>query len=193
MSNIQDWSEYFGFTRLKPPYSLLVEAVKYVKEKNKAIDIGGGALRDTRYLLAQGFDVTVIDSSPLLIQEADRIKNIKLHPIVIPFERFDYPKNKYDIAISMFALNFCNPLHFDEVLKKIEDSIKTGGIFCALIFGNRDKWSSYTDKTYPSKDHMIKLLKDFEIISFNEKNSGEKDKNNEFMDSGHVLQIIAKK
>ena len=77
MSIKKDWSEYFEFTREKPPFLLLIEALKYVTDKGKAIDIGGGALKDTRYLLDEGFDVTVIDNSPLLEQEASRIKNVR--------------------------------------------------------------------------------------------------------------------
>lgn len=188
-----DWSEYYDFTRAKSPYSLLVEALKHVNDKGKAIDIGGGALRDSQHLLAEGFDVTVIDNSPLLTKEANRIANKKLHAFVESYEDFDFPKNEYDLASAMFSLNFCNLIHFEAVFKKIIGSIKPGGIFCALLFGDRDEWSSYADKTYPSKDRIIKLLDGFEIISFAEKNPGEKDRNDELMTSGHVLQFIARK
>lgn len=193
MTQTKDWSEYYDFTRSKPPYSLLIEAVKYVKDRGYAIDIGGGALRDTRYLLENGFDVTVIDNSPELANEAEKIKNSRLHTSIVSFEDFDFPKDKYDLASAMFALNFCDPINFDKVFNNIKNSLKPGGIFCALLFGDRDEWSSYTDKTYPSKDRIIQLLKDFEIISFAEKNPGEKDENDELMTSGHVLKFIARK
>lgn len=193
MNQKKDWSEYYDFTRTKPPYSLLIEAIKHVKEKGSALDIGGGALRDTRYLLDTGFDVTVIDNSPLLNAEAAKLNNSKLHTSIVSFEDFDFSKNKYDLVSAMFALNFCNPVHFDMVFKKIKDSLKPEGIFCALLFGNRDEWSGYVDKTYPSKDKITKLLEDFEIISLDEKNPGEKDDSGELMTSGHVLQFIARK
>ena len=193
MNQKNDWSEYYDFTRTKPPYSLLIEAIKHVKEKGSALDVGGGALRDTRYLLDIGFDVTVVDNSPLLNTEAAKLNNSKLHTSIVSFEDFDFPKNKYDLVSAMFALNFCNPVNFDTVFKNIKDSLKTGGVFCALLFGDRDEWSSYTDKTYPSKDRVTKLLDGFEIISFVEKNPREEDESGELMTSGHVLQFIAKK
>jgi len=193
MNQQKDWSEYYNFTRTRPPHSLLIEALKYTKDRRDAIDIAGGALRDTRYLLDNGFNVMAIDNSPLLNNEAVKVNNAKLLTLVISFEDFNFPKNKYDLASAMFALNFCNPTYFDTVFKKIKDSLKPGGIFCALLFGDRDEFSHYTDKTYPSKDRVIKLLEDFEIISFNEKNPGEKDENDELMTSGHVLQFIARK
>jgi len=124
MSIKKDWSEYYELTREKSPSALLVEALKYVKNKVNAIDLGGGALKDARYLLNEGFDVTIIDSSPLLEQEVSRIKNTRLHAFVASFEDFSFPKNEYDLASAMFALNFCDPSNFDEVFEKIKDSIK---------------------------------------------------------------------
>ncbi|MEI6528553.1 MAG: methyltransferase domain-containing protein [bacterium] len=193
MNQKKDWSEYYDFTRNRPPYSLLIEALKYVKDKGNAIDIGGGALRDSRYLLSNGFDVTVIDNSMLLSHEAEKIRDSKLHISIASFENFNFQKNKYNLASAMFALNFCDPIHFDTVFKKIKDSLKPGGIFCAILFGDRDEFSNNINKTYPSKEQITKLLDDFEIISFIEKNPGEKDRNDELMTSGHILQFIAKK
>lgn len=188
----QDWSEYFEFTREKPPFSLLVEALKYVKNKSKAIDIGGGALRDTRYLLEEGFDVTVVDSSPLLEQEAARIKNDRLHPFVVSFEDFNFPQNEYDLASAMFALNFCNPSCFDSVFEKIKGSLKKEGIFCAQLFGDHDKGSNKENMTYPSKDQMIRLLAGLEILGFHEKEPDDKEASSEVR-SGHIFQFIARK
>lgn len=192
MSKKQDWSEYFEFTRDKPAYSFLVNASEYVRERGRAIDIGGGALRDTRYLLDKGFDVTVVDSSPLLNQEAARINNPKLHAITASFEEFDFPKDSYDLSSAMFALNFCNPSHFDEVFAKIKDSLKIGGIFCAQLFGDRDTWANNSAMTYPSREKVEDLLKDFEIIKFVEKETDDKDSTDEVR-SGHIFQFIARK
>lgn len=188
----KDWSEYFEVTRSKPPFSLLVEAVKYIKDKGKAIDIGGGALRDTRYLLEQGFDVTVIDNSPLLKQEADRIKDPDLHHIVTAFEDFHFPKSEYNLASAMFVLNFCDPTRFDTAFQNIKDSLKPGGVFCGQLFGDRDTWSNNAGMTYPSKDHLMKLLSGFEVISFVEKETDNKDASDEVR-SGHVFSFIARK
>ncbi len=169
-----------------------MEAVKYVVDKGKAIDIGGGSLRDTRYLLDQGFDVTVMDNSPLLNEEVARIQNVKLHQFVASFEDFPFPKNEYDLASAMFALTFCDPLHFDTVFKKIEDSLRSGGIFCGQLFGDRDMWSNNPNMTYPNKGHLMKLLSNFEVINFCEKETDDKDSSDEVR-SGHVFQFIARK
>ncbi len=189
----QDWSEYYNFMRKKQPYSLLVNALEYVEDKDSAIDIAGGALQDTRYLLEQGFNVLAIDNSPLLKKEAEKIRNSKLSTELISFEEFEFPQSKYDLASAMFALNFCNPNHFNSVFRKIIESLKPGGIFCAQLFGDLDEFSGYEDKTYPSKKHIRQLLEDMEIIYFKEKKPGEYDTNDELKKSGHILQFITKK
>lgn len=188
----KDWSEYYEVTRAKPPFPLLIEAIKYVRNKGKAIDIGGGALRDSRYLLEQGFDVTVIDNSPLLKQEAARIINPNLRAIIAAFEDFHFPRNEYDLASAMFALNFCDPTHFDTALQNIKASLKPGGVFCGQLFGDRDPWSKNAGMTYPCGDHMRKLLTGFEVISFVEKETDNKDASDEVR-SGHVFSFITKK
>ena len=45
----QDWSEHFKYTIIYPPSPLLVQAVGYIENLHKAIDIGGGALKDSRF------------------------------------------------------------------------------------------------------------------------------------------------
>ncbi|MFZ2804704.1 MAG: class I SAM-dependent methyltransferase, partial [Patescibacteria group bacterium] len=108
------------------------------RHKGKAIDIGGGALKDTRYLLEQGFDVTVVDSEPSMAKIAESINSDKLHAVVSSFVDFDFPKNTFDVASAMFSLPFSPPETFDAVVEKIKMSLVEGGIFCGNFFGMMD-------------------------------------------------------
>lgn len=188
----EKWSEYHNITKLKPPRPLLVKALEYVSIKNKAIDIGGGALNDTRHLLEKGFDVTVIDKSDSMEEEVKSIKNKKLHSFVVGFEDFDFPKNEYDIASAMYALPFIEPKNFDNVFIKIINSINTGGVFCGHFFGIRDEWSENPKMTFHIKEKIEDLLKDLELIYFKEE---EKDgvTAKGINKHWHVFHIIAKK
>lgn len=109
MENKVDWSEWYDMTRLQPPNKLLVDAVSHIKNTGKAIDIGGGALRDARYLLQKGFEVTVIDKNPLLEKEVAKIDNGRLHSFVTSFEDFPFPVNEYVLASAMQSLSYCEP------------------------------------------------------------------------------------
>lgn len=192
IENQKDWSDYYKATKEKPPRSLLVKAIEYVSNKDKAIDLGGGTLNDTKYLLDQGFDVTVIDKSPLMEQEAENIKSNKLHAFRVGFEDFDFPREEYDLASAMFALPFTAPTHFDEVFKKIKGSLKKGGIFCGQFFGDRDEWKTDSSMTFHTKEQVQELLGDLDVVSFKEDERDDKTAKGE-MKHWHVFHIIARK
>ncbi len=78
---IRDWSAYYELTAAKPPSPLLVMALEYVSPREKALDLGAGALKEAAYLLGQGFQVTVVDSEPSLEERSIALKkrNKKSH------------------------------------------------------------------------------------------------------------------
>jgi uncharacterized UPF0146 family protein len=131
----KDWVEYYKITKNKPPSELLIEALKYVKNKGKVIDIGGGALKDTRYFLDKGFDVTAIDSSDLMAKEAEIIKSDRLHYFISTFADFSFPKNEYHLASAMYSLPFNPPDSFETIFIKIKQSLVKDGILGQMEFG----------------------------------------------------------
>jgi len=190
--NQKDWSECYEITKAKPPSKLLVKALEYVASKGKAIDIGAGALKDTRYLLEQGFEVTAIDKSPLMEQEAKALGNNNLHASTTAFEDFAFPENEYDIANAMFALPFTEPAHFEKVLSKIKSSLKKGGIFCGQFFGPNDEWSKNPKMTFHTEAQAKELFTDLEILSFKEVEEDSTTANGT-PKHWHIFHIIAKK
>jgi len=147
-----DWTEFYRITKNRPPSELLVKALSYVATKRKAIDIGGGALKDTRYLLDQGFDVAVVDKEDLMTKEAEAIKSDKLHYVVSTFADFEFPKNEYDIVSAMYSLPFNPPHSFDFVFHKIKSSLVKNGVFCGQFFGIRDEWSTNREMTFHTRE-----------------------------------------
>src|SRR3989304_4074010 len=192
MPTPDDWAEFYDLTKNKPPSELLVQALAHVKNKGKAIDIGGGALKDTRYLLEQGFDVTVIDKSDLMAKEAQGIKSEKLHYFVSAYADFDFPKNNYNLASAVYSLPFNPPDSFDVVFVKIKQSLVRGGIFCGQCFGIHDGWSTNPNLTFHSKEQVKKLLSDLEVLLLDEKEEDDKTANGT-PKHWHVFHFIAGK
>ncbi len=181
-----DWSEYYKGTAGNPPNPVLIKALTYVQNRDKAIDLGAGALNETRYLLEQGFDVTAIDQSPLVEQEARRIESPKLHAVTASFENFDFPKETYDLAVAIYALPFIEN-GFSDVFAIIKSSLKNGGVFCGQFFGNRDQRKNNTHRTFHTKEQVLELLKGLEVLSFEEEEKLKGDMN------AHIFHIIARK
>ncbi len=191
-NNKNTWSEYYKITKDKPPSKLLVGALNYVKNREKALDIGGGALKETRYLLSEGFEVTVIDSSELMAKEAEKINSAKLHYFVTPFDKFNFPKDTFDIVSAMYSLPFNSPTTFNSVFNKIKKSLVRNGIFCGQLFGIRDQWSNRTDMTFHTIEQAKELFSGMEMIYFKEE---EKDGQiaNGRPKHWHVFHFITKK
>jgi SAM-dependent methyltransferase len=185
MANI-DWSEYYKGTAGNPPNPLLEKALTYLQGRDKAIDLGAGALNETCYLLKQGFDVTTVDQSPLVEQRAKNIGSPKLHSFTSSFEEFNFPMSEYDLAVAMFALPFIEN-RFSDVFTKIKLSLKEGGIFCGQFFGNRDQRRNNTNRTFHTKEQVMELLNDLEVLSFEEEEKLKGDMN------AHIFHVIARK
>ena len=184
--------EYYKITADNPPSKLLIKALGFVKNKNKAIDIGGGALKDTKYLLDQGFNVNVVDKSELMAIEAKKILSKKIHYAVSAFANFDFPENTFDLAAAMYSLSFNPPETFIGVIEKIKKSLVQGGIFCGQLFGVRDEWSNRKEMTFLTKIQVQELFSDMEIISFEEEDADGTIANGT-KKHWHVFHIIAKK
>lgn len=184
--------EHYEITKSKPPTKLLTIALQYVKNKDKAIDIGAGALKDTRYLLDQGFDVTVIDKNPRTKEDAENLKNDKVHAFTASFEDFDFTENQYDIASAMLSLPFIKPAYFNKVFEKIRNSLKKDGIFCGQFLGLNDEWAQNPHNTFHTKSQVENLLAGLEIILFQEEEiDGIIAKGSP--KHWHVFRIIARK
>ncbi len=186
------WSEYYQLTKDQPPSELLVQARAFVGHTGKALDVGGGALKDSRYLLEQGFNVTVVDRDPLVAQMAKDLSTEKLHVVIADFKDVDFGVNQYDIASAMFSLPFVSPDVFEMVFRNIQTSLIKGGIFCGQFFGVRDEWSSNANMTFHTKAQVEDLLSDMDIFSCVEKEKDGKTANGT-PKHWHVFHVIARK
>jgi SAM-dependent methyltransferase len=192
MSLIHDWKGYFERTKEYPPSPLLVKAVPFAARKGKAIDIGAGALKDTRYLLEQGFEVTALDREPAITEMAAALGSKRVRAFASSYADFDFPEREYDIASAMFSLPFNPPESFDDVFARIKRSLTPGGVFCGHLFGERDGWAANPEMTFHTKAQAEALLMDLEIIQFTE---SERDGTlaDGKMKHWHTFNIIARK
>lgn len=188
-----DWPAHFELTKDGPPSPLLVKAMEYVARKGAALDLGDGALKDARFLLGAGFDVTVVDKEPWMARAAEAIASDKLHVLVSSFAEFDFPKEAYELASAMFALPFNPPDTFDAVFQRIKNALVKDGVFCGQFFGVRDGWAGTPSMTFHTKEQAERLLTDgMELISFveTEKDSRTADG---ALKHWHLFHVIARK
>jgi SAM-dependent methyltransferase len=170
MDQKHDWEKYGELTKDAPPRPLLVKALAFAKPAGRALDVGGGALNDTRYLLEQGFDVSVVDGSKDIVEKAAaKIQSEKFRYTISTFADFDFPKETYDLVSAMFSLPFNPPETFDAVFQNIKDSVAKGGIFCGNLCGPKDQWHPNPDMTFRTKEEVEASLADMEILSITDR------------------------
>jgi hypothetical protein len=96
------WNEYINKTKNKRMRPLLQEAFAFAANKKHALDLGAGALNDTRAILDNGFyEVSVVDSEPSVRKLIDELSSTLSSPSRISFynqtfETFNFPTSKYD-------------------------------------------------------------------------------------------------
>jgi hypothetical protein len=96
--------DFFDHTRSSPPSQLLRQAVRSVRSKTSALDLGSGGLKDSRFLLECGFE-KVVALDVVLVAEAvaagfprDRFTYLKSS-----FETFDFPVAAFDLINAQFS------------------------------------------------------------------------------------------
>ncbi len=189
----QTWTDYFEQTKNQPPRSLLVEALKFDLNRDEAIDLGSGALNDSKYLLDQNFKhVVALDKEAVAKEIAEKLPKEKFTYVISDFETYNFPANKFDLVNAQYSLPFIKPELFESVFHNIVASIKTNGILVGQLFGDRDEWKNKENMNFHTLAQAKAMLSDFNILYFEEE---EKDKPTAagIMKHWHVFNFIARK
>lgn len=178
------WNTYYAKTKAVHPRPLLTEAVPHAIP-GKALDLGCGAGNDTRFLSAQGFDTTSVDSN------AD-VKKYLPEAIIAKVEDYNFPHNTYSIVNAQFTLPFCTPDHINKVMQNIEDALLPRGLFVGQFFGPDDSWSGRSDMNFHSEAEVREYFKHYTLLKFEEVNNEQPTALGE-PHHWHVFHVIAAK
>jgi tellurite methyltransferase len=159
-----------------------------------AVDLGCGDGRDTIELLHRGWQVLAIDGNPEALERLrERVQHASdrlAHPDHSPgltnhqlanhqlrlqhlqlqqmrFETLVLPTG-VDLINASFCLTFCPPESFTSLWQSVTKALKIGGRFCGQLFGDRDSWSHYPDRTHHTRSQVEELLHPFAIEYFEE-------------------------
>jgi len=185
------WTRVYESTKELPPHESLFQALELVREREAALDLGAGAMRDTKLLLKVGFEkVVAVDSEP--INQHNEISDDRLEIVVQRFESYDFPEDSFNVVNAQFSLPFTSPTCFNTVFDKLKSSLMPGGIFVGQLFGKNDEWSSDKKMTFHSLEEVQNLFSRMEILGFEEK---EQDGTTAAgtQKHWHVFQITARK
>jgi SAM-dependent methyltransferase len=178
MTSDSNWKKYFNMTKGANPRPTLVSSMKYVKNKDEALELGAGALNDVRYLLGPTTDfkhITALDKVSVPREVLSHFPKDKLSYVVCKFEDFEFPQNKYDLVNAQYSLPFISRIAFPKVLNSILESLKPGGVMVGQFFGIRDEWNNKeSDITFHSIEEAKVLLEKLKIVSLKEEEAERK-------------------
>jgi tellurite methyltransferase len=135
-----------------------------------------------------------MDGEEMFEDFAKEIKDERLETNVSSFEDFDYQENTYDLINAQYSLPFMKKEYFDDVILKIQNSLKINGVFVGTFFGDKDGWNNKVSKTenFQTKEEIEKMFENFEILELLEKEEDKPAVNKE-LKHWHTLHITAKK
>jgi ubiquinone/menaquinone biosynthesis C-methylase UbiE len=168
MSKKIDFKSYYKLTAMAPATETVRAAKNLIKSKSKkAIDLGAGSFKNTKFLLKCGFDVVAVDKSPDCKEYLENIP--KEHEDKFKFvlgdlndELNDTKSGSINLVVAQHVLPFIEPKLYPLVFENIVRVLKTGGILSTVFF---DPSSSFNNKktkgkiTFHTKVQVFKLLK----------------------------------
>lgn len=171
-----DWKEYYELIGEKGHTKSLENALSYCKEKDYALDLGAGNLRDTKFLLENGFSVTAVDISTESERLAKEIGSPKLEMFLGRLGEYSFPEDKFSLINAQGILFHVHKDRFEVVLNNIKKTLRQGGVLCADFIGEKDDWN-YEDgtKSILTKERLALLERDFEIKSFHDYEADESE------------------
>ena len=191
-----DWGRFYGFTKDSPPWPLMIRAAALAPRKGRALDLGAGAGRDTRYLLEQGFQVTAVDAEPRAVALLAALPSSagRLRVVQSSFEDFDFAGTApYDLISAQFALPFIPRDHFSGVFARLKAALSSGGIFAGHFFGVHDESNTpERDMTFLTRAEAEALLGDLDIIELTEEDA-DGHKADGSPKHWHVFHILARR
>jgi tellurite methyltransferase len=168
MPSESSWREFIRITSGEPPWPRLVRAAEMFGRPGDALDVGPGGGRDTRYLLRHEWRVTAVDASlsaAAALRRLPRQRNLFI--VVSAIE--DFEPTGYDLVNAQFSLPFVPPGHFDATVRRLRDSVRTGGIIAATFFGKHDDWNvAGNDLSFSARADIERMFRGWELVELTE-------------------------
>jgi len=157
------------------PSDLLVKALDGIPHRGLALDLGAGALSNSRFLRKKGFDVVAVDPNPLSNAIARKINDPRLRHIRTSFEEFEFPVRTYHLVVAMKSMVYCRNAAWLNLMENIKHSLLPGGYFVADFTGSRSRARKIYDNdshTFPTRKQLESALGGMDILSLGERRCG---------------------
>ncbi len=166
------WVQFFEATAHRGPRDHLLRLLDFVPHQGTALDFGCGCGHDTVALAKHGLHVRAVDFHEDAIRRTGAAAeaaglNDRVMLSQATFEDFDFPES-YEAIYSGFSLPFCPKDEFENIWRRLRESLKPGGVLAFQLFGDHDGWANlpeYADEVcFHSRAQVERLLEGTERL-----------------------------
>jgi len=192
-----NWSRYFEKNKTRSLRPLFLQAWNYIQslENLSTLDLGSGIGTETVFCLKKNFSVHAVDfsldSKKYIDEQITSEEQNRLRFTLVDFSYYSFYE-KYDFIWAYHSLPFCNSNQFISSCERVLAALNPNGIFAGSFFGDKDEWVISNNCCGLTKERLLILFKDFEIISLNETQQDGATALSEIK-RWHVFEVIAKK
>ncbi len=156
--------EYYDTVGDKPN-SLVIQAVQETPGRQEALDLGAGNLRDSKYMLSQGFiHVTAVDNNP----EFRRFAVDGIEVYVAEIEVGDITPNFFDLIVCCNTLFYIQLLSAKRIFADALNGLRPQGVFACNVLGTEDDWVLLGNQSSFTQQDILMLCQGFEVVALEE-------------------------
>lgn len=179
---------------LGPSNNTVVSVHLLNKYQKRALDLGCGSFRSSKFLFSCGFIVDAIDKdeavkdyTPFFRYRPKELFNL----IVADYLQYDLGEGKYDIIIAENTLSFNLREEVLKVIAKIKIALKSGGMFAGNFYGLKDFRAVGRPKmSFYIKEEAESILKQIGQIHKLIETEGKTEKGNKPL---HTYEFVVEK
>lgn len=135
-----------------------LERLGFLAPQGKALDLGCGPGKDTRYLISIGYEVDAVDIKADAINNLNELKESKIKTFLADVVDFNIPKDTYDLVIISNVLTFLPKDKIVAVLKSAVEGLKVGGIIYFSLFGKKHAWADRERMVFFDRDEAYSII-----------------------------------
>jgi len=169
---VPDWPSFYEATKGREPRPLLPRALAAWGDRpaGVAVDLGAGDGTETFALLAAGWHVSAVDSSPaaasLMRERVAPAHAANLEIQTVPIEAATLPA--IDLVYAGYSLPFVPPAAFPATWTRIRGALRPGAIVAANLFGPHDTWADDPTMNFQDRGAVEGLLDGLDVIDLQE-------------------------
>jgi len=162
-----------------------------LKKQGMLLDLGSGDGSVAKAFLEFGYNLTLLDKNPELLELAKKnLGDSEIKTVNENIENFKF-ENKYDGIIISNVLPFVtNKEKIEEIVRNAFDNLNKGGFLFFTLFGDKDEWKDQRKDTmsFYTKEEAGRILKEIPYFQSEDYGKGKTMKGD--MKTWHILYFL---